>query len=70
MGTSPVASNGKERENESVQKQKTKRRRNTLIFNTILSLTRKRAALNTYGGPTTYVQVKEAVSRKVSEMCG
>jgi hypothetical protein len=38
------------------------------VFDRILSSTRRRAAFNTSGGPTTHVRVKEAA--KVSEMCG
>jgi hypothetical protein len=62
-----VASNSKERARESAQKQK-KKEENTLIFNTMLSSTRRRAALNTRGGPSAPVRVKEAA--KVPEMCG
>jgi hypothetical protein len=47
-----------------------KKKENTLIFDTMFSSTShgRRAALNTRGGPTTHVRVKEA--EKASEMCG
>jgi hypothetical protein len=47
----PVASNSKERARASAQKQK-KKEGNTLIFDTMLSSTRRTAALNTSGGLT------------------
>ena len=62
----PVPSNCKERTRTSAQKQK-KKEGNTLISDTMLSSTR-RAPLNTSGGPTTHVRVKEVA--KVSEICG
>jgi hypothetical protein len=64
----PAASNGKERATERTETKK-KRGEHTDIRHTMLSSTRRRATLNTGGGPTTNVRVgKEAV--KVSEMGG